>query len=151
MACCASTTNTPTKPLLHPEGMADWNAAKTLKSQNAHGVSLIEIELRGSGRGLALAGRPAFFAYARRITARTPMRIDGPAAGAGPLCTGDDPAGQVVLGTLANCAMGVTPWGSYLTCEENFNGYFKGLSTPTAAAEALRHPRAGCPLPLARA
>jgi secreted PhoX family phosphatase len=118
--------------LLHPEGMTDWNAAKTLKSQNAHGVSLIEIELRGSGRDWRWqVVRPS--SYARRITARTPMRIDGPAAGAGPLCTGDDPAGQVVLGTLANCAMGVTPWGSYLTCEENFNGYFKGLPTPTAA------------------
>ena len=130
--------------LLHPEGMTDWNAAKTLKSQNAHGVSLIEIELRGSGRDWRWqVVRPS--SYARRITARTPMRIDGPAAGAGPLCTGDDPAGQVVLGTLANCAMGVTPWGSYLTCEENFNGYFKGLPTPTAAQKryGIREQAAG--------
>jgi secreted PhoX family phosphatase len=117
--------------LLHPGGMADWSHDKTRKSQNAHGVSVIEVELKESGgvlRWQLLRPSP----YARRITARTPIRIAGPAAGAPGMRTRDDRRGNVVFGTLANCAMGHTPWGTYLSCEENFNSYFNGLVEPTA-------------------
>ena len=118
--------------LLHPDGAADWSHGKTLKSQNAHGVSVIEVELAAQADGPRWrVVRPS--PYARRITARTPMRIDGPAAGAAAMCTRDDRRGNVVFGTLANCAMGVTPWGTYLTCEENFDSYFNGLAQPTPA------------------
>lgn len=113
--------------LLHPDGMTDWNHAKTLKSQSAHGVSVIEVELKGNRWHVVRPSR-----YARRITARTPIRIAGPAAGAPAMRTKDDRRGNVVFGTVNNCAMGVTPWGTYLSCEENFNGYFNGLATPTA-------------------
>ena len=116
--------------LLHPDGGANWSEAKTLKSQNAHGVSVIEIELTSRGKDVRWQlVRPS--TYARRITARTPMRIDGPAAGTAAMRTRDDAGGQRVAGTLANCAMGVTPWGTYLTCEEHFNAYFNGLDQPT--------------------
>lgn len=117
--------------LLFPDGNANWTQEKTNKALNAHGVSVIEVARKGSGRKRTWrVVRPSKFA--RRITASTPMRITGPAAGDARLKTSVDTTGTNVLGTINNCAMGHTPWGTYLACEENFNGYFRKTGTPTA-------------------
>jgi len=122
--------------LLFPDGVNNWTQEKTKKSLNAHGVSIIEVAKRSGfsfdvqhRRGKWGVVRPSRFA--RRITGMTPIEMGGPAAGDPLLATSEDPTGKRVLGTLNNCAMGYTPWGTYLACEENFNGYFRknGMQT----------------------
>jgi len=111
--------------LLHRDGLLNWSADKVAKSKAAHGVSVIEIRRDGT-RWQVVRPSP----WARRITADTPCQLSGPARAHPAMLTAADRWGQTVHGTLNNCAMGVTPWGTYLTCEENFNTYFKGSQTP---------------------
>ncbi|NUP02017.1 MAG: PhoX family phosphatase [Nonomuraea sp.] len=98
----------------------------------AHGGSVVEIE-RAHGTGewkLTTKGRRR---YNRRVTARTPMRFSGPAAGHDLLKTAADPKGLVPVGMLNNCSGGYTPWGTVLTAEENFDQYFvNGDKVPEA-------------------
>ncbi|MFC9976788.1 PhoX family protein [Spirillospora sp. NPDC127200] len=103
----------------------------------AHGGSVVEIERVGrTGQWkLVTRGRRRFN---RRVTAETPMRFTGPAAGHPLLRTAADPRGTTVRGMLNNCAGGVSPWGTILTAEENFNQYFVATSgVPEAAKPAL--------------
>jgi len=90
-----------------------------LKGMAAHGVSVMQLGAR-DGNWSVERDAP----LNRRITVETPMRIAGPARGHAWLRTAADPNAELVLGTFNNCGSGRTPWGTYLTCEENFNGYF---------------------------
>jgi secreted PhoX family phosphatase len=86
-------------------------------SQNVHGVSVVAIKKSyRSGQWKVTRSKNS-----RRITVNTPVEFSGPAAKSDLL---QNPNGNVPLGTVNNCGSGPTPWGTYLTCEENFNGYF---------------------------
>ncbi|EDL53107.1 hypothetical protein VSAK1_25595 [Vibrio mediterranei AK1] len=93
------------------------------KAQAAHGVSVVELEKNNGKWQVNVDGR-----LNRRITAYTEMEMTGIAAGHELLKTNADKSGKKILGTFNNCANGQTPWGTYLTCEENFNGYFANTS-----------------------
>lgn len=95
------------------------NADDIRKGKAGHGVSVMEIE-QLNGQWVVAKDSP----FNRRITADTPMELTGPARGHVLVKTADDPAGVNSKGTWNNCGNGRTPWGTYLTCEENFNGYF---------------------------
>ncbi len=100
-------------------------------SQAAHGMSVIMIEKAAKGWKIAKSDKN------RRIHVNTPAVFTGPAAKSDLL---RNAAGNPVQGTLNNCANGYTPWGTYLTCEENFNGYFGSTSsTWKASAEQARY------------
>jgi secreted PhoX family phosphatase len=113
--------------LLFPDGSANWSAEKVRKSQNAHGLAVVEVALKDGRWQLVRPSR-----YARRVTMDTPFAVGGPAAGHVLMRTAADPDGRRVRGTMNNCAAGPTPWGTYLSGEENWAGYFACGDTPTA-------------------
>lgn len=105
--------------LPHTEEGNPASADDVLTLQNFQGVAVMEIAEGADGWSVVVDSP-----FNRRITHNTPMKIDGPAAGHDLLKTAGDSSGMTSLGTLNNCGSGRTPWGTYLTCEENFNGYF---------------------------
>jgi uncharacterized protein len=120
----------PDNALLFPDGMANWSLAKARKSQAALGCSVQEVQLVGGAWQTVKPSR-----YARRIHANTPMRVGGPAAGHALMQTNFHKTGHESAGTFNNCANGWTPWGTYLTCEENFSFHFKPHPEPTKMEE----------------
>jgi secreted PhoX family phosphatase len=124
------------------EGKAEVSAADARRvaiEMAAHGGTIVEIRKTDGKWQVVRDG-----ALNRRITARTPMQVTGPAAGSERLKTNADPSGTAVLGTINNCAGGVTPWGTYIMAEENFHGYFQG-ELPAGHAEAANYERCGVP------
>ncbi|MCL4745482.1 MAG: PhoX family phosphatase [Burkholderiaceae bacterium] len=122
----------PDNTLLFADGVDDWTLAKVRKSQASVGCSVQEVRLVDGRWALVRPSR-----YARRIHANTPMRIAGPAAGHPKMRTAASPDGRAALGTFNNCANGWTPWGTYLSCEENFSFHFR--MPPSASAMEERY------------
>jgi secreted PhoX family phosphatase len=112
-------------------GEVPWSADHVLKGQHAHGVSVAHVKLEGGDWKVVLDSP-----FNRRIHLNTPMLITGPAKGHALMRTGADAEGTMSLGTVNNCGNGYTLWNTYLTCEENFNGYFgttSGADSRTAS------------------
>ncbi len=79
----------------------------------------------------------------RRLHTGSEFTLTGPVAGHPLVRTSADPEGRTVLGTLNNCSGGLTPWGTWLTAEENFNQYFANAATVTDPVKAARLKRYG--------
>ncbi|MBX7228724.1 MAG: PhoX family phosphatase [Burkholderiaceae bacterium] len=105
---------------LHPSGRtagASRVTSEVEKEIYAHGISVVEVKRESSGTSMSMVrGSP----YNRRITSATRMDLSGPAKGNALLKTKYSTDGTRTRGTNNNCANGYTPWGTYLTCEENF-------------------------------
>ncbi len=127
-----------TVQFMHPNGQTNIGSsagprpeAEALKEVEAHGASVIEISKTAGTFGVVKAST-----FNRRITPRTPMNFGGPAKGSALLKTAYSPAGTATRGMIGNCASGYTPWGTYLTCEENFAGFFRRSATDDALRTA---------------
>ncbi len=120
------------RAIMFPPGSGEAYEQEVLRTlMAAHGFSVVELRRPGRGR----TWRPVVGGRSnRRITADTLFRVTGPAAGSDLLRTAADPTGQRVAGTIGNCSGGTTPWGTVLSGEENFNGYF--VADPNARGSA---------------
>ncbi len=130
--------------IVEKEGEKEIELAPLSKAQvdiemAAHGGTIVELRKEGGKWQVVRDGK-----LNRRITASTPMQLTGPAAGSERLKTKADPTGSKVIGTVNNCAGGVTPWGTYILAEENIHGYFAG-ALPADHKEAANYKRMGIP------
>ncbi|WP_199428948.1 PhoX family protein [Qaidamihabitans albus] len=129
------------EPMMFPAGTYDQDNPTEEQVRivwAAHGLSVVQTIRHPRGGLKVVPSR-----YNRRITMDTPFELRGPAAGSDYLKTSADPAGRTVLGTQNNCAGGVTPWGTVLSGEENFNQYFANAGGVTDPVEAERLRRYG--------
>jgi secreted PhoX family phosphatase len=115
---------------MHPAGPTSVGGvrpeAEALKEMEAHGVSVVEVVRASNGTWSYVQDSP----LNRRITPLTPMVFNGPVRGNALLRTAFSTDGTQGRGTINNCANGYTPWGTDLTCEENWAFYFR---RPTAS------------------
>lgn len=134
-----------TARFMHPNGQTANSGAgprpegESLKEIEAHGVSIIELAKTGGKFGMVKAS-----GFNRRITAATPMDIAGPARGTAFMKTKFSTNGTQTRGTINNCGNGYTPWGTYLTAEENWAGYLTrgqdaAVRSPKENAALLRN------------
>ncbi|MCG8517933.1 MAG: PhoX family phosphatase [Pseudomonadales bacterium] len=123
---------------LHPAGATYVNDKRpddeVRKEIAAHGVSVIHVKRDGNGAWSVVHGSN----YNRRVTGGTEMDIRGPVRGFDKLVTKFSPDGTRTRGTLNNCSMGPTPWGTYMAAEENWHGYFAN-SDAEQPREQVRH------------
>jgi uncharacterized protein len=161
-----------TPELMYPSFVRpdQFGAAEVEACYAAVGISVVEIARDGAG-WRALRNAAPGQGVNRRITPFSPVQFSGPAArhpwivAASAMMNeaepdlGDAPADAVRCGTAANCAGGLTPWGTYLSAEENFDGFFAGSDRDLRAARqddayaldqsSFGYPAAGFPAALA--
>ena len=122
---------------LHPNGPTTVAGARptaeVVKEIECHGVSVIEINRAGASGSWSYSQTSTLN---RRITPFTPTDFSGPVRGSAFLKTLYSPTGVAGRGTINNCANGFTPWGTYLTCEENWVGYFRRDASDAALRSA---------------
>ena len=125
--------------LIHTNGIDTMPriADHVRKEIAAHGVSVAHIQQQANGSWALVNKSP----FNRRITGATPMELAGPVRGSSKVITKYSPDGNRARGTLNNCGHGFTPWGTYLTCEENWAGYFMNADTD----KPREHSRYGVP------
>ncbi|WP_027995141.1 PhoX family protein [Simplicispira psychrophila] len=102
-------------------------AVEVDKEVALHGIAVIEVTRRKDGWGYQTDSKRNF-----RLTPLSPMELSGPARGSAQLVTKYAPAGTTTRGTLNNCGTGKTPWGTFLSGEENWFGYFTRAATDDA-------------------
>jgi secreted PhoX family phosphatase len=103
---------------------------KVAKALAGHGVTVVEVRKQRDGSWTHVVGSR----FNRRVTGTTPVAFSGPVRADHPML--QSAITPSPIGTLNNCAHGYTPWGTYLTCEENWNGYF-GTDDPAWVATPL--------------
>lgn len=110
---------------MNPELMFEHNGKKmtandVLYEQKSVGITVMEVK-RNKNKTYSLIKNSKFN---RRIDALSLFELSGPVKGTNAVKTKDDKEGKFVLGTFNNCGCGKTPWGTYLSCEENFDDFF---------------------------
>jgi hypothetical protein len=150
-----------TPAYLHPAGATIVNGVRTvpeevLREFYLHGVSIIEVVRDQDRKRRDWSSAYNFFnhhdrrathwdyeqssRFNRRIHTLTEFELSGPVAGTAYTITKFSPDGSRTRGTVNNCAHGYTPWGTYLTCEENWAGYFRRITAsdnPNRTAKEL--------------
>ena len=95
-------------------------AAEIDKETAIHGISVVEVRKTSASRWEYV--RDSGFNF--RLTALSEIDIAGIAKGDPLMTTKFSPSGVATRGTLNNCGTGKTAWGTLMTGEENWFGYF---------------------------
>lgn len=126
---------------LHVNGGTSTGGARpeseAIKEIEAHGVSVTEV-VEGANRAWTYVQNSTFN---RRVTPNTPVVFSGPVRGADWLKTPYSTDGTAGRGTINNCANGHSLWGTNLTCEENWAGYFRRDNSGAGTDNAVRSAR----------
>ena len=113
-------------------------ASDVRREVNCHGVAVVEMSRRADGMGYEMVRDSK---YNRRITSSTTAQLTGPVAGSDLVKTKFDPTGFQTRGINNNCGAGLSPWGTYLTTEENFVGVFARGQDATQLSAAQNYGR----------
>ncbi|MCM2341387.1 PhoX family phosphatase [Rhodoferax sp.] len=124
----ATTDETLSSFFLHADGgtpSLPRPAAEVDKEIAIHGISVVEVK-KTNDKWATMQGS----AFNFRLTCLSEnMQLTGPARGNALMVTKHSTDGTKTRGTLNNCGTGKTPWGTFLTGEENWAGYFTRSAT----------------------